>query len=122
MKIVITAVLIGALAGLAGALLGVGGGIIMVPAFTKILGLEQKNAVATSLAIIVITAGIGTSYHITKKTELIDWKLVGFAAVAAAVAAWLGSDLMRSLSNVQLKRIFGVVLVLVGVQMLFLKK
>ncbi len=119
MKILLTALAIGVTAGLAGALLGVGGGIIMVPAFTLILGMGQKEAVATSLAIVVVTAVIGTSNHIWNKTELIDWKLVGLAALGAAVAAWFGSDLMRKMSHQHLTQIFGVILVLVGIKMLW---
>ncbi|GHC60224.1 sulfite exporter TauE/SafE family protein [Roseibacillus persicicus] len=119
MKILLTALLIGVVAGLAGALLGVGGGIIMVPAFSLILGMEQKSAVATSLAIVVVTAVIGTSNHVVNKTELIDWKLVGLTAIGAAVAAWFGSDLMRQLSNQHLTRIFGVLMILIGAKMLW---
>ena len=119
MKIIFTALCIGALAGLAGALLGVGGGIIMVPAFGLILGMEQKAAVATSLAIVVVTAVVGTSNHVINKTELIDWKIVAFAAVGAAVAAWIGSDLMRKLSNQHLTQVFGVLMIIIGIKMLW---
>ena len=119
MKILLTALLIGAAAGLAGALLGVGGGIIMVPAFTLILGMEQKAAVATSLAVIVVTSVIGTSNHVINKTELIDWRLVGLAAIGAAVAAWFGSDLMRKMSSPHLTQVFGVVMILIGIKMLW---
>ncbi len=93
----------------------------MVPAFALILGMGQKHAVATSLAIVVVTAAAGTANHWIKKTELIDWKLVACTAVGAAVAAWFGTDIMRSLSNQHLARIFGVLLVLVGVRMLLIK-
>jgi uncharacterized membrane protein YfcA len=41
--------------------------------------------------------------------------------VGAAVAAWFGTDLMRTLSNQQLTKFFGVLLILVGVRMLMLK-
>lgn len=119
MKILLTALLIGVAAGLAGALLGVGGGIIMVPAFGLILGMEQKAAVATSLAIVVVTSVIGTSNHVINKTELIDWKLVGLAAVGAAVAAWFGSDLMRKMSSQHLTQIFGVLMIVMGIKMLW---
>ena len=119
MKIFLIALLIGVAAGLAGALLGVGGGIIMVPAFTLALGMEQKSAVATSLAIVVITASIGTANHLYHKTELIDWRVVALVAGGAAIAAWNSSDLMRTLSNQQLTRAFGVVMVLIGLRMLW---
>lgn len=119
MKVVLTTVLIGVAAGLAGALLGVGGGIIMVPAFALMLGMEQKEAVATSLAIVVVTSVIGTSSHLFHKSGLIDWKLVALAAGGAALAAWFGSDLMRKMSNQHLTQIFGVLMVVIGIRMLW---
>ena len=119
MKILVIAVLIGALAGLAGALLGVGGGIIMVPAFSMLLRMGQKEAVATSLAVVVVTAVIGTSNHVINKTELIDWKIVGLTAIGAAVAAWVGSDLMRKMSNQHLMQGFGILMIVIGIKMLW---
>ena len=121
MKVVVTGVVVGLLAGLVGALCGVGGGILMVPAFVAVLQMKQQEAVATSLAVVVVTALVGTSNHVVKQTGFIDWRLVLFTAVGAAVAAWFGTDLMRMLSNQVLTRIFGILLVLIGARMLFLK-
>tara|TARA_B100000900_G_scaffold405645_1_gene415539 strand:- start:1338 stop:1709 length:372 start_codon:yes stop_codon:yes gene_type:complete len=120
-KIVITGLIVGLAAGLAGALCGVGGGILMVPAFVLALGMGQKHAVATSLAVVVVTALAGTANHVLRKSDLIDWRLVAFTAVGAAVAAWYGTELMRNMSNQQLTRIFGILLILVGARMLMLK-
>jgi len=117
MKLLISAILIGLVAGLLGALCGVGGGIVMVPAFVAFLGMAQKSAVATSLAVVVVTSVVSTTNHI-RGGNLIDWKIVAMVGVASAIAAWYGTDLMRSLSNQTLSRIFGVVLVGVGVKML----
>ncbi|HAO94535.1 MAG: permease [Roseibacillus sp.] len=121
MKIVITGLIVGLAAGLAGALCGVGGGILMVPAFVLALGMGQKHAVATSLAVVVVTALAGTANHVLRKSDLIDWRLVACTAVGAAVAAWYGTELMRNMSNQQLTRIFGILLILVGARMLMLK-
>ena len=121
MKIVITGLIVGLAAGLAGALCGVGGGILMVPAFVLALGMGQKHAVATSLAVVVVTALAGTANHVLRKSDLIDWRLVACTAVCAAVAAWYGTELMRNMSNQQLTRIFGILLILVGARMLMLK-
>ena len=118
MKILISALIIGIAAGLLGALCGVGGGIIMVPAFVAALGLGHKHAVATSMAVIVVTSAAATINNATS-SKLIDWKIVGITSVAAAIAAWYGSDLMRSLSNQTLTRIFGVLLIAFGVKMLW---
>ncbi len=121
MKILITGALIGIAAGLVGALCGVGGGIITVPAFVLILGMQQKAAVATSLAVVVVSGISGTLNHITAKSGLIDWKLVAITASGAALAAWFGSDLMRQLSNQHLTKIFGILLIVAGVRMLMIK-
>ncbi len=121
MKIVITGLIVGIAAGLAGALCGVGGGILMVPAFVLALGMSQKHAVATSLAVVVVTALAGTANHVLRKSDLIDWRLVVCTALGAAVAAWYGTELMRNMSNQHLTRLFGLLLILVGARMLMLK-
>ena len=56
---------IGVVSGVLAALCGVGGGIIMVPAFVALLGVNQKVATATSMAVIVPTA-IATTCQSTK--------------------------------------------------------
>jgi uncharacterized protein len=118
MKFVILAILTGLAAGLLGALCGVGGGILMVPAFVGLLGLEHKQAVATSMAVIIVTA-IAATINNSRANNLIDWKIVVAVGLASAVAAWFGSDLMRSLGNQTLTRIFGVILVVFGLRMLW---
>ncbi len=118
MKFMIPAILIGLLAGLLGALCGVGGGLVMVPAFTLAFGIEHKQAVATSMAVIIVTALAATANN-ARIAGLIDWKIVAMVGLASAVAAWFGSDLMRSLSNQTLTRLFGSVLVLFGLRMLW---
>jgi uncharacterized membrane protein YfcA len=117
-KLILITIAIGLVAGLLGALCGVGGGIVMVPAFVTFLGLAQKQAVATSLAVVIVTALAATANNARAGGELINWKIVAIVGLASALTAWFGSDLMRSLSNQTLTRTFGVVLVLFGARML----
>lgn len=125
MKIIVIAILTGLAAGVLGALCGVGGGVIMVPAFVGLLGLQHKSAVATSLAVIIVTALAATMNNVladtanTARDKLVDWKLVLIVGAASALAAWYGTDLMRSLSNQTLTRIFGCLLVVMGARMLW---
>lgn len=118
MKFIITAALIGLAAGVLGALCGVGGGIVMVPAFVGLLKLDHKQAVATSMAVIIVTA-IAATLNNARTNQLIKWEVVAAVGLASAVAAWFGSDLMRSLGNQTLTRIFGFLLVVFGVRMLW---
>jgi uncharacterized protein len=57
---VLLAALLAAAGGLAGGLVGVGGGVLFVPALTIFLGLDQVEAEATSLLMIVIVASVGS--------------------------------------------------------------
>ena len=112
-KTLAIATLIGLAAGLLGALCGIGGGIIMVPAFVAALGMEQRQAVATSLAVIVVVSLASTSSNL-REPGLIDWRIVALAAFGAAVAAWFGSEWMRSLGNQTLTRVFAIALIAIG--------
>ena len=121
MKTLVIGLLLGSAAGLVGALCGVGGGILLVPAFALVLKMDQKHAVATSLAIVVVTATMGTLNHVVSNSKLIDWRIVAFTAVGAGAAAWFGTDLMRTMSSATLTKVFGILMVLVGVRMLMVK-
>jgi uncharacterized membrane protein YfcA len=121
MKTLVIGLLLGSAAGLVGALCGVGGGILLVPAFALVLKMDQKHAVATSLAIVVVTATMGTLNHVVSNSKLIDWRIVAFTAVGAGAAAWFGTDLMRTMSSATLTKAFGILMVLVGVRMLMVK-
>jgi uncharacterized membrane protein YfcA len=117
MKIALFAIGIGLSAGLLGALCGVGGGIIMVPGFVSLLGLDHKQAVATSMAVIIVTA-LSSTLNNARTPGLVDWRVVTIVGVASALTSWFGSDLMRGLSNQALTRIFGTVVILFGIRML----
>ena len=54
---------VGALTGVLAALCGVGGGLIMVPAFVFLMALDQKSAVATSLAVIIAVSLVATTKY-----------------------------------------------------------
>jgi uncharacterized membrane protein YfcA len=119
MHLIALAIIIGAMAALLGSLLGVGGGIIMVPAF-KAMGLTMQQAIGTSLAVMVVTAAVSSLKY--AHSGFIHWGIAGAAAAAAVVAAYFGTELMKTLSAQQLKSGFGIFLIVVGVYMLFFQK
>lgn len=121
MKLVILAVLVGMFSGLVAALCGVGGGIVMVPFFTAFLGLTHKQAVATSLAVIVPTALAATLRNASGPDPLVRWSVFFAAAAGSMLVAWFAADWMRTLGNDTLKRVFAVLLILVGIRMLLAK-
>jgi uncharacterized membrane protein YfcA len=111
----ITALLIGLAGGAASGLLGIGGGVVLVPLLTRFLHLPQKNAHGTSLAILIFTAiaaalTYGASQHV-------DLALAAWLALGATACAPLGARLSARLSSANLRRAFGLMIVLVGIRL-----
>ena len=113
---ILTCLAIGVVSGVVAALCGVGGGVVMVPAFVLFLKLEQKIAVATSLAIIIPTALMATTQN--ARAGFVDWKIAGITAISASIFAYFGAGWLKSMSNETLSRIFGIILIVFGVRML----
>ena len=107
---------IGVISGTVAALCGVGGGVVMVPAFVFFLGMTQKNAVATSLMVMIATA-LATTLQNTRN-GFGDWRFAIVTAIASASVAYFAADLLRSISNQTLTRVFGSLLVAIGLYML----
>ena len=115
MNVTIIAVLIGAVSGIVAALCGVGGGVVMVPAFVMLFKMNQKVAVSTSLAAIVLTA-IFTSLK-NHANGFIQWKIALPAGIAGAAVGWFAADLLKKLQDVALTRIFATLIIVFGIQM-----
>jgi len=109
--------LIGLVSGIISGLLGVGGGIVMVPAMILILKLEPKQAIGTSLAVIIPTALMGTFKHASMGN--VNWKAGLILAPLAIVGGYVGAHLTRDIPGDMLKRIFGGFLIAVGAYMTF---
>jgi uncharacterized membrane protein YfcA len=108
---------IGALTGVLAALCGVGGGLIMVPAFVFLMALDQKSAVATSLAVIIAVSLVATAKY--SAASLVKWQVVLPVMLGAVVTTWLATDWLKHFSNDALTRIFAILMIVVGIRMLW---
>src|SRR5688572_17453470 len=114
--------IIGLFGGITSALFGVGGGVIMVPLMALLLSppiRDFKQAVGTSLAVIIPTALMGTWQH--NKQENINWPTVLALAPTAIIGSYYGAKLVKMIPADDLKRWFGGFLVLVGLKLAFFK-
>lgn len=114
--------LIGLVSGLVSGLFGVGGGIVMVPAMLFFLSppiRDIKQAVGTSLAVIIPTALIGSYKHFTQGN--VDWRTALALAPLALVGGYTGAWLTTHIPAESLKRAFGGFLIVVGARLLFFK-
>jgi len=111
---------IGSVAGVIAALCGVGGGVVMVPCFVSLLGLDQKQAVATSLMAMIGTALVTSVQN--QRNGLGDWKLALWTTLGSMVVAWFAAGWLKSMSNERLTQFFGIFLLIMGVKMVFFTK
>ncbi len=82
---------VGLLAGLFSGIFGVGGGAIAVPLLVLWLGYDERRAAATSLAAIVLIAGVGASAQAAHGlVSARDALIVGLPAIAGVLfGTWL---------------------------------
>lgn len=108
--------LIGLVAGFFSTLFGVGGGIVIVPLLLLVARFPIRNATATSLAAIGITAAAGTiTYAVHGDVEPVYAALVG---IPASVGALAGTTLQQRLPVRTLSFLFAALLVAIAVRML----
>ena len=110
---------IGAVTGVLAALCGVGGGLIMVPAFVFLFALDQKSAVATSLAVIIAVSLVATTKYAA--VSLVKWQVVLPVMIGAVVTTWAAADWLKLLSNDLLTRAFAILMIAVVIRMLFVR-
>jgi uncharacterized protein len=107
------AIVLGLAAGLLAGMFGVGGGILFVPTLIA-LGLNQHEAIGTSLLAIVPTVLVGTWRQ--SRYGNVRWRAAAILGVAAAASAQGGVALAEALPATTLRRLFAGLLVLVAVQ------
>ena len=118
---------IGTVIGSISSILGIGGGIITVPILTA-MGTPLRNAISTSAAtgfLIAFTGGV--SFLILGLRQETFTGAIGylylpaffFIAIASSIAAPYGAKLVYILPVPTLRKIFGTVLIIVGITMVY---
>jgi uncharacterized protein len=111
--------LIGLTAGLLSGLVGIGGGIIMVP-LLLFMGLSQHQAQGTSLAVLSVPVTLLAAINYYKQ-GYVDWKFAVVMAIFFIIGGYFGSKLAVHLDQKILKKIFGVILLIVAGKLLLEK-
>jgi uncharacterized membrane protein YfcA len=105
------------LAGVLGALVGLGGGVLIVPMLTLIFGLPIQYAIGASIiAVIATSSGAAVAYVRDNVTNIRLGTFLGIATTAGAIS---GALLSGVLSAPLLFIIFGIVLLISVVPLLF---
>jgi uncharacterized membrane protein YfcA len=91
---------------------GVGGGFLYVPALVLLGGLAIRQAIGTSLVLIMASCLAGVlRYH---GTFALDWRAIAFFTGIAFVGVAAGSRLVPHVSQQLLKRGFAILLLGMG--------
>lgn len=102
--------LTGAIAGFIAGILALGGGIVFVTAFRKLLRINLKKSIGTSLFCVGILAIINTFQHII--FGMIDIKTALLMMILVLPFSYLGAKISVKLKNKTITLLFGTTLIL----------
>lgn len=113
-------ILVGVIGGIVSGSFGIGGGTIMIPLLVFFFGLTQHQAQGTALATILAPVGILAvlRYYASGNVKV---NIAIFMALGFILGAWLGAQFVHNVSDVHLKKVFGIFLVVVGLKMALFK-
>ena len=104
------------IAGVISGLLGIGGGGIKVPAMNVISSVPMKAAVATSNFMIGVTASASALVYI--RNGFCDGFITAPVVLGTLIGSFIGAKVALLVRGVVLKKIFIVILLILGVRML----
>ncbi len=104
---------IGILAGM----LGITGGIIKLPIMVLLCGVPMDIAVATSTVMVAVTAFSGVVGHALHGN--VDWHTGLALALAAVLGGLIGSRISLKTDKTRLKRLFGFVVLLIALRIIY---
>lgn len=111
----------GFLVGLASGLFGVGGGFMIVPLLVALTGVSMARAIASSLVIIALISFTGFISYLNilfNNGQTINYLLICELIIAALVAMILSQKIRNKLSEVKLRLVFSLLLLVMTVFML----
>ena len=117
MNEIIILLCIGLIAGMLSGMVGIGGGIVIVPALVYFLGLTQHQAQGTTLFMLVMPIGIlgVMNYY---KAGHIDIKTALLVASTFVIGSYFGSKFSIAIDQKMLKKVFGVLMLLLSIKMI----
>ncbi len=115
-SMMLKAVIIGITAGLCNGLFGSGGGIIVVPAMIHLLKVEEHDAHATAIAVILPLSLV--SVLVYSKHNYFDWNTVWKVCIGGVIGSGIGAWLLPRIPVKFLSKIFAIFMILAGLRMI----
>jgi uncharacterized protein len=112
--------LVGVIVGMFSGVVGIGGGVLFVPLLIWLLGMDQHKAQGTSLGALLAPVGIFAFWEYYRNGNA-DLRVGLLLAAGFLVGGYFGAIGAQHISELWLRRIFAVSLVLIGGRMWFSK-
>ncbi|MCK5225957.1 MAG: sulfite exporter TauE/SafE family protein [Planctomycetes bacterium] len=112
--------LLGITAGVFSGLVGIGGASIIIPALVLGFGLSQHLAQGTALALMVPPIGLLAAWTYYK-SGFVDFKIAAFICIGFFIGGLVGAKFAVVIPEAIIRKIFGVVLFIVSLRMIFAK-
>lgn len=119
LEIIVLLLLLGLIAGFLSGSVGVGGGVVMVPLAIWFLGYSQHQAQGMSLAVLAVPVTFIAAYTYHKNGHELDWRYAVIIAVTFVIGGYFGSKIAVNINQQLLKKIFGVIMLIIAVKMIF---
>ncbi len=110
--------ILGLVAGTVSGLLGIGGAVIIVPALILLFHYSQHQAQGTSLATLLLPIGLLAVWRYYQAGH-VNIPAAAVMAGAFLVGGLLGAQLAVGMPPIWLKRLFGVLLLVLAVRMIW---
>lgn len=110
-------ILIGLVTGVLNGLFGAGGGSVVVPAMEKFLDLDKKKSHATAIAIILPLSIVSSFFYI--RNGFFDFKLWLWVTIGGMAGGFIGAKILNKISKRALKIVFGGIIIVTAVKMIF---
>jgi len=114
---IIISILGGVFVGFLNGFFGGGGGMIVVPLLIFLLALEEKQAHATAIFVILPLSITSSIIYITKGG--FEFSNLLYVSIGVVVGGILGSLLLKKMNNKVLRIIFAIIMVIAGIKLMF---
>ncbi|KAF0135070.1 MAG: putative TauE-like permease [Candidatus Saganbacteria bacterium] len=111
-------ILIGLAGGTLSGLLGVGGATILIPCLLIMYKMTQHMAQGTSIAALLLPVGILAALKYYQAGN-INIKFSLYLALGFLVGGLIGATLAQPMPDLLLKRMFGIYLLIIAIQIIF---
>lgn len=98
--------------------IGLGGGILIVPTLIYLFGLKQHEAQGTSVALMIPPIGLMAAWRYYQHGHVIV-PIAVCGAIGFFLGGFFGAEIAERLSEQTLRQVFGTVLIVVGIKMLW---